>query len=378
MMNFELTEEQQLIGQSAREFAKEYLDPIAADLDHGGAFPQAIVDQLAGHDFLGLLLPEDLGGAGAGFVAYVTVVEALSRSCPAVASILNNHTLAAQAIAQWGKDGQRKQYLPAMAKGARLGALAVYENGAAPGIGPDALLASRQDGKYVLNGTKAYVRNAGAADLYVVFATLEPSAEKKAQTAFLVEARTPGLTVGPKLETMGLKGCPVAHVIFSNVAVDAEALLGDENGGSRLAGRLLSLGSVAEAAQTIGIGKAAVRHAAEYAKQRVQFGRPIATLQAIQTLLAEVATDSHLAWLGVQRTAQLIEDGEAFEADAAMVKAFLARFGAKMLIDTCQIEGGFGYSEFMPLPRLFRDIAGTTLLDSPADFPDRLIAEAIA
>jgi butyryl-CoA dehydrogenase len=376
-MNFELTEEQQLIGQSAQEFAKEYLDPIAADLDHSGKFPKAIVDQLAAYDFLGLLLPENLGGAGVGFVTYVEVVDALSRSCPAIATILNNHMLAALAITEWGSEQQKKDSVPALAAGTCLGTLAIYETGPAPGVGPDALVASRAGNGYVLNGIKAFVRNAGVAGLYVVFATLS-TPENKALSVFLVDSQTPGLTVGPCLETMGLKGCPVAHVTFSNVSIPESALLGTENGGSVIAAKLLALNSVAEAAQTVGIGKAAVKHAAEYAKQRVQFGRPIATLQAIQTLLAEVATDSHLAWLGIQRTAQLIEDGKPFEIDAAMVKAFLARVGSKMLIDTCQVEGGFGYSEFMPLPRLFRDIAGTTLLDAPADFPDKLIAESIA
>jgi butyryl-CoA dehydrogenase len=376
-MNFDLTEEQQLIGQSAREFGKEYLDPIAADLDHSGKFPKAIIEQLAGYDFLGLMLPEEVGGAGAGFVSYIQVVEALSRSCPAIATILNYHSLAAHAIATYGSDAQKKAHVPSLAKGSHLGTLAIYENGPTPGIGPDALLASKQGDKYVLNGTKAFVRNAGVADLYVVFATLEPS-EKKALSVFLVNARTPGVTVGPLLDTMGLKGCPVANVVFSNVAVEADALVGGENAGSAIAQDLLAILAVAEGAQTVGLGKAAVKHAAEYAKQRVQFGKPIAVLQAIQTLLADVATDSHMAWLGVLRAAQLIEEGKPFEADAAMVKAFLARFGSKMLIDTCQVEGGFGYSEFMPLPRLFRDIAGTTLMDAPADFPDKIIADSIA
>ncbi|HXP95195.1 MAG TPA: acyl-CoA dehydrogenase family protein [Telmatospirillum sp.] len=377
-MNFELTDEQRLIGQSARAFAKEYLDPIAADLDHSGTYPKAIIEQLAGYDFLGLLLPEEVGGAAAGAVSYIEVIEALSRSCPAVATILNNHTLGALAVVDWGSDKQKKDYAPALAKGERLATLAIYEKGPAPGVGPDALLAARQGEHYVLNGTKAFVRNAGVADLYVVFATLEPAPDKRALSVFLVDARTPGLTIGPRLETMGLKACPVAHVIFSNVSVPAAALVGGENGGTAIATTLLAKAAVFEAAQTVGIGKAAVKHAADYAKQRVQFGRPIASLQAIQTLLADVATDAHLAWLGVQRTAQLIEDGQPFETDAAMVKAFLARVGSKMLIDTVQVEGGFGYSEFMPLPRLFRDIAGTTLLDAPADFPDEIIAEAIA
>ncbi len=191
MMNFELTEEQQLIGQSAREFAKEYLDPIAADLDHSGKYPKAIIDQLATHDFLGLLLPEGLGGADAGFVSYVEVIEAISRSCPAIGTILNNHALAAHAITRLGQRQTEAGLRPAMAKGERLGTLAIYENGPAPGIGPDALIASRQGNKYVLNGTKAFVRNAGVADLYVVFATLEPAPDKKALSVFLVDSRAP-------------------------------------------------------------------------------------------------------------------------------------------------------------------------------------------
>ncbi|CPR18798.1 acyl-CoA dehydrogenase family protein [Brenneria goodwinii] len=377
-MNFELNEEQHLIGQSAREFAKEFLDPIAADLDHSGEYPRDVIERLAGYDFLGLLLPEAVGGAGAGAVAYVAAIEEISQSCAAVATILNNHTLGSLAIAEWGNDTQKSEFVPPLAKGERLATLAIYENGPASGIGPDALLVSRQGDNYVLNGTKAFVRNAGVADLYVVFATLEPAEDKKGFSVFLVDGGTPGLTVAPRLETMGLNGCPVAHVVFNNVTLPAAALLGGENNGDAIAQSLLAKASLFEAAQTIGIGKAAVKHAAEYAKQRIQFGRPIAALQAIQTLLAEVATDCHLAWLGVQRTAQLIEDGEPFATDAAIVKAFLARFGSKMLIDSCQVEGGFGYSEFMPLPRLFRDIAGTTLLDAPADFPDKIIADSIA
>jgi butyryl-CoA dehydrogenase len=374
-MNFELTEEQQLIGQSARDFATEYLDPIVVELDRTGAFPAAIVQQLAAQDFLGLLLPAEMGGAGAGFLSYVQAIEALSRSCGAIASILTAHTLAGDAIARWGCDSQKAEYLPKLAKGEPIGAVAIMETGPTPGVGPNALIAVRKCGTWVLSGTKAFVRNAGAAGLYVVFATGQSPA---GMTAFVVGADTPGLTVGPPLATMGLKGCAVAHLTFEDVALSDAAVLGPPGGGSAIANRLLAIGSVAEAAQTVGIGRAAVGHAAGYARQRAQFGHPVASFQAIQTLLADITTDVHLAWLGVQRTAQLIEDGNPFETDAAMVKAFLARVGSRMLIDSCQIEGGFGYSEAMPLPRLFRDIAGTTLLDAPADFPDQIIAESIA
>ena len=377
-MNFELTEEQQLIGQSARDFGKEYLEPIAVELDQKGEFPKKVVQALAKHDFLGLLLPDDVGGAAAGFVSYVEVIEDLSRYSAAVASIVNNHTIAAYSIQEWGTADQKKEYLPAMAKGELLGGFAIYEHGPTPGVGADALVATKQDVGYVLNGKKAFVRNAGEAGVYVVFATTDPALGAKALTAFLVKADAIGVKIGEKLETMGLKGCPVADITFENVVLPETALLGAVNGGAAISAKALAVASVAEAAQTVGIGQAAVEHAAAYAKQRVQFGKPVATLQAIQTLLAEVATDCHLARLGLRNAALLIEEDKPFEVEAAMIKSFLVRLGSKMLIDTCQVEGGFGYSETMPLPRLFRDIAGTNLLDAPGDFPEKLIAASIA
>jgi butyryl-CoA dehydrogenase len=377
-MNFELTEEQQLIGQSAREFGKQHLEPIAVELDHTGTFPKAVVNGLAKHDFLGLLLPTEVGGAEAGFVSYVEVIENLSRYSAAVASIVNNHTIAAYTIQNWGTAEQKKQYLAGMAKGEILGGFAIYEHGPTPGVGPDALVAVKHDVGYVLNGKKAFVRNAGEAGVYVVFATTDPAAGAKALTAFIVKADTIGIKIGEKLETMGLKGCPVADITFENVVLPETALLGAINEGGTISAKALAVASVADAAQTVGIGQAAVEHAAAYAKQRVQFGKPVAVLQAIQTLLAEVATDCHLARLGLQNAALLIEEGKPFEVEAAMIKSFLVRLGSKMLLDTCQVEGGFGYSEFMPLPRMFRDIAGTNLLDAPGDFPEKLIAASIA
>jgi alkylation response protein AidB-like acyl-CoA dehydrogenase len=377
-MNFELTEEQQLIGQSARDFGKQYLEPIAVELDQKGEFPKKVVQALAKHDFMGLLLPDDVGGAAAGFVSYVEVIEDLSRYSAAVASIVNNHTIAAYSIQEWGTADQKKEYLPAMAKGELLGGFAIYEHGPTPGVGADALVATKQDVGYVLNGKKAFVRNAGEAGVYVVFATTDPALGAKALTAFLVKADAIGVKIGEKLETMGLKGCPVADITFENVVLPETALLGAVNGGAAISAKALAVASVAEAAQTVGIGQTAVEHAAAYAKQRVQFGKPVATLQAIQTLLAEVATDCHLARLGLRNAALLIEEDKPFEVEAAMIKSFLVRLGSKMLIDTCQVEGGFGYSETMPLPRLFRDIAGTNLLDAPGDFPEKLIAASIA
>jgi len=218
----------------------------------------------------------------------------------------------------------------------------------------------------------------------LVFATPQPLTGQDGLAAFIVNADTAGLNVGPRLETMGLKACPVAHVSFTNVALDESMLIGDENTGSIIAAQILSVASVAEAAQSVGIAKAAVRHAAEYAKKRVQFGHPIFALQAIQTMLAEIATDTHFAWLGVQHTARLIENEAQFGPEAAMVKAFLGRCGSKLLIEAIQVEGGMGISEVvpkhisgsLPLARMCRDMAGTALLDD--EFADRVIAESIS
>ena len=372
-MSILLTEEQELIGQSARDFAKEYLDPIVVDLDHTGEYPAAVVKGLAAHDFLGLFLPGEFGGAEAGFVSLVETIENLSRSSAAVASILINHSLAAYAIQRWGDAAQKQAFLPALAAGDSLGAFAVFEHGASL----TGLQATRHAEGWALKGTKAFVRNAGVADLYVVLACTDPAAGAKSLGAFIVSAKASGLTVGTPAETMGLKGCPVADLGFDDVIVPESALLGGVAGGQAILTETLALASVAAAAQTVGIGQAAVEHAAAYAKTRIQFGRPISALQAIQTLLAEVAADCHLARLGLRCAAQLMDEGQPFLVEAAMVQQFLARVGSKMLVDTVQVEGGFGYSEFMPLPRLFRDIAGTTLLDAPADYPEKTIAAAL-
>jgi butyryl-CoA dehydrogenase len=376
-MSIHLTEEQELIGKNARDFAKEYLDPIVAELNETGVFPADVVNKMAEQDFLGLFLPAEFGGAEAGFVSFVEVIENLSRSCAALASIVINHALAAYAIQRWGTPAQKKEYLPALASAKTLGAFAVYEHGPTPGVGANALMATKQAEGWVLNGTKAYVRNAGKADVYVVLACTDPAAGAKALAAFIVSAKAIGLTVGEPAETMGLKGCPVADLVFANVIVPDMAMLGSQNQGAAMMAETLAIGALAEAAQTIGIGQAAVEHAAAYSKTRVQFGRPISALQAIQTLLAETATDCYMARLAVYDAAQMLENGEPFQLEVAMLKQFLARFGSKMLVDTVQVEGGFGYSESMPLPRLFRDIAGTTLLESPADFPEKTIAAAL-
>jgi len=366
-MDFLLTEEQQLIGQAAREFAREALDPVAPALDHDGTWPAEAVAALAGQDFLGLFLPAAHGGAEAGFVSLVEVLEALSRSSAAVAAILAHHALAAYAVDRWGTEAQKRTWLPRLAKGEVLAAAALHEHGASP------LMAVHHPEGWVLEGVKGFVRNAGQAGLIVASA----ATGEGRRSLFLVEAGASGLETGAPAETMGLRGCPVAELRFNSVVLPDAALLGPADGGAALEAEILALAALANGAMTVGIGSAAVEHAAAYAKTRVQFGRPIAALEAIQTLLAEAATDCHLGRLALRHAARLLDEGQPFQVEAAMVQQFLGRMGARILQDTVQVEGGFGYSEFMPLPRLFRDMAGTTLRDAPADLPEVVIAASL-
>ena len=236
-------------------------------------------------------------------------------------------------------------------------------------------MATQQGSDYRLKGRKSYIANAGVAGVYVVFGCTDPAVGAKSLTAFLVDGKAAGLEVGAKKSTMGLRARPTADVVLNEVTAE---VLGTVNGGSPIAAELLAAAAIAEAAQTVGVVAAALEHAAKYAQQRVQFGRPIGAFQAIQEILAEVAANCHVERLAVYDAATLVEQGKPFAAEAAMVKLFAQKLGMKSLLETVQVEGGYGYSEEMLMAKLFRDVSGTTILESPADFPEKAIAASIA
>jgi acyl-CoA dehydrogenase len=375
-MSYSLTEDQELIRQAAAEFAQEYLEPAAVKLDETGAYPAGIVSQMAEHDLFGLFLPEDVGGAAAGYLSYILVVEALAGVSAAVSSILVNHaSLACYPITTWGSGAQKQQYLPKMATGTLLGGFALAEDGPAPGVGQHALVATKTAGGFSLTGTKPLVANAGAAGVYVVFATMADA--PGTLTAFLVDATTSGLVVGPAIQNMGLRGRPTADLVFTNAVIPGSQVLGSPGGADAIARQTLAVASVAEAAETLGVAQAAVVIAAKYARQRIEFKQPIERFQAIDSMLAETATNCHLARLAIYDAAALIDAGKPFATEAAIVKAFASRMGFQSLIGAVEVEGGYGYSEAMPLARLFRDIPGTALRDGPGDYPEQLIEAGI-
>ncbi|MGI9953139.1 acyl-CoA dehydrogenase family protein [Moorellaceae bacterium AZ2] len=377
-MRYPLTEEQLLIQQSAREFAEKYVEPEAARIDRDGTYPAHIIKKLAEHDFLGLIVPAEYGGIEAGFVSYVLAIQEISRISASVGAILINHcSLAAYSISRWGSSEQKECYLPAMCRGENLGAFALYEPEAAPGCGAQRVVATRKGNGYVLKGRKYFVANGGVAGVYVVFALTEPDAGSQGMSAFIVDAGAPGLSVGRHIDKMGLRGCPTTELIFDDVEVPGSSLLGTEGGGLAVLKGAMAVTRISAAAQIVGIVQAALQESVKYAKERVQFGRPIAQFPAIQNMIAEMATNLHLAKLAVYSTADLMDKGEPFETEAAMVHMLAARIGQRACTDAVQIHGGYGYSRDLAVERLFRDVKGAIITDSTWEYPECTVAESI-
>ncbi len=331
---------------------------------------------MAEQGLLGLVVSPEFGGLDVGYFSFVASVEELSRASAAMAAILVQHTVAAGCIGRWGNTEQKGRLLPSLASGETLGSVAIFEDGPKLGVGATALIARPHEDGYLLKGTKTDVGNAGKADLYVVFATAEPGDGKKL-TAFIVSAEKKGISIGPITECTGLHGYKTADISFDDVFVSKEDLLGELHGGTSIVDWTLALAAVAEAAETVGIVATAVKHAAAYSKQRVQFGRSISNFPAVQIMLAGVAANCHATRLAVLDTAALIDQAKPFEVESAMVKLLALDLGQKSLCEVVQVEGGYGYSEEMALARLYRDVSGTTLRNSPADFPEKLIAASI-
>jgi len=374
-MSYVLTEEQQLIQQNAREFAQEYIEPIAVEIDHDCKHPTELVQQLAENGFMGMCFPEDFGGVDAGYLSYVLSLEEIAKVSGGAAAILVNHaSLAAMSINKFGSDELKEKYLTDMCAGEKLGAFAWAEPDHAPGAGPQRLVAVKEGDSYVLNGIKSYVENGGVADVYVAIAKTDVEAGLKGFSAFVVDASAAGLSVIRNIKKMGLRACQCAELKFDNVKVPAANLLSFEGGGMDLVKYVKAAANIAEGAMAVGLAQAALTEASNYAKQRVQFKRPIASFPAMQTLMADIATNIHLAKLAVCDAASLVEQDERFAVEAAMVKMFVSKIGTQALIDAIQIEGGVGFCEDMSAARLYRDVNGIFLSNCSEEFPEAVIA----
>ncbi|BAF59756.1 acyl-CoA dehydrogenases [Pelotomaculum thermopropionicum SI] len=377
-MDFHWTKEHQLIKKSARDFGNEQLEPQAAEIDRTGRFPSETVKAMAELDFMGMFFPPEYGGAGTDFMSYILMLEELSRFCASTSAILATHcSLVSYPVFKYGSESQKKKYLTAMCKGEKLGGFALAEPGAAPASGPERVVAIMDGDDYLLNGKKYFVLNGGVADIYVVFAQTGQSAGMKGLSAFIVEAGIPGFKVKRQIEKMGLRAQPTAEMVFEKTRVSRENLLGAENQGYEILKDTLAFAGVAAAAQVAGICQTALELSVKYAKERVQFGRPIACLQAIQWMLADMAANVHMIRLATYKAASLIQEDKTIAYEAAIARMFAARAGVDVCMDAVQIHGGYGYGKELIVERLLRDVKGIIIFENSSEFPQSIIASTL-
>ena len=359
-----LTEEQQSLRQMVREFARKEIAPRAAEYDHTEQFPWENVKKMAELGLLGLPVPEAYGGAGTDTVSYIVAIEEISCACASTGAIMAVHTSAGTApflIA--GSEEQKQKYVPALAAGEKIGAFALTEPGAGSDASRVATTAGLEGDSYVLNGTKCFITNGGAAEIYCIFALTDKTKGVKGISAFIVEKGTPGFTIGKKEEKMGIRASSTTELNFQDCRIPRENLLGKEGEGFKLAMTVLDSARIGIGAQAVGIAQAAYEEALRYSKVREQFGKPIAAQQAVAFMLADMAIEIEAARHLVYHAAMLKDAGLPFGKEAAMAKTFASDMAVKVTADAVQVMGGYGYSREYPVERFMRDAKITQIYE---------------
>ncbi len=351
----ELTEDELLLQATVRRFAAEVVAPQVRAMDDTQQFAPGLIGQLAELGLMGVEIPIDLGGAGGSFFDAILAVEALSEVDPSVALVVDiQNTLCVNSLMKWGSAAQQHEWLPRLASGT-VASYALSEAGS----GSDAFAletrATRTPTSYRLSGRKLWISNAREAGLFFVFANLNPEAGYRGITAFLVARSTPGLTVGRKEDKLGIRASSTCEVLFDDVEIPAESLLGEEGKGYKIAIEVLNEGRIGIGAQMLGLAQGAWNHAARYARQRKQFGKAIAEFQAVQFTLAEMATEIHAARLMVYNAARRKDANLPFVTEAAMTKYFVSQVAERVASQCVEIFGGNGYVRDYPAEKYFRD-----------------------
>ncbi|MBP2639749.1 MAG: CaiA [Firmicutes bacterium] len=373
-MDFNQTEEQSLIRSMIREFAQTEVAPKAAELDENERFPVETMQRLAELDLTGMTLPREYGGAGLDYISYAIVIEELSRACASTALILAVHTLAGIPLYQFGTEEQRKKWLPKLVNYELLGAFALTEPGAGTDAGSLQATAVLDQSEYVLNGTKTFITNGAEAGLFIVMALTEQGVGTKGISAFLVEKGTPGLSVGKHERKMGMRGSSTTELVLKNCRIPRENLLGKEGQGFKIAMAALDSGRISIAAQSVGIAQACIDESVNYAKERIQFKRPLAANQAIQWMLAEMETDVNAARLLTYEAAHLKETGAPVSNHSAMAKLFASVIAERCASKAVQIHGGYGYVKDFAVERLYRDARVLQIYEGTSEVQKMVIA----
>ncbi len=374
-MEYFLSEQQKTLKGLARKIAEQRILPVRAELDEKEEFPWDLIKEMASSDLLRVFIPEEYDGLGGGCLDLCLVVEELSRVCGGIAISYAANALGVLPLILYGSDGQKKRYLPAVASGSRLAAFAVTEATAGSDASAIRASAKRDGGCYVLNGTKQFITNAGEAEVYTVVVMTDPAKGSRGASALVVEKGTPGFTFGKKEKKMGIRSSSTRELVFRDCRVSAENLISREGMGFIVAMRTLDRSRPGVGAQALGIAQGALEAAAEYAQQRVQFGHPISTIQAVQHMLANMATDLEAARALVYATARTIDSGaKSFTEESAMAKLFASDMAMRVTTDAVQILGGAGYMRDYPVEKMMRDAKITQIYEGT----NQVIRNAIA
>ena len=364
-----------MIQQGVREFCDKYVSPIADAVDQEPRFPAETVKKLGEQDWLGIPYPTEYGGAGADYLSYILVIEELSRACATTGFTLECHTsLAEFPLWKYGTEEQKQKYLTPLCKGEMLGSFALTEPGAGTDAASGTTMAVLDGNEWVLNGSKIFISNAPVAGVLVIFAMTDKSKGTKGISGFIVPGGAPGLQIGRHLNKMGIRGSLTAEVFMKDCRIPKENLLGGEGQGFKIAMSTLDGGRIGIAAQALGIAQAALDESIKYSKERVQFGKPIASFQAIQWMLANMATEVQASRYLVYNAAWTYDQGQPYGIQAAMARLFASETAARQTNRAIQIHGGIGYIKGTKVERLFRDAKITEIYEGTNEVMRMVIA----
>jgi butyryl-CoA dehydrogenase len=372
------TDRQQAFAERARAFARDLVVPQAAAIDEANAFPRALIAEAGSLGLMGVTIPEAWGGAGEDDVAYVLALEAVAHASATVAVILSvNNSLVAETILRHGTDAQRELWLRRLARGEAIGAFALSEEQAGSDAANQQTTATSDGVGYRLRGTKVWVANAEAADVVIVFASTQPAQRSRGISAFLVPADAPGIVRRSRADSLGVRGLGCLDLTFEDVVVDSSHLLGQPGQGFGIAMGALDGGRVAIAAQALGVGEAALQEALAYAKRRVAFGQPIAQYQAIQFMLADMATGLEAARMLTWKAATTHARGQRATLEASMAKLAASEAAHAAADRAMQILASEGYRRGSTVERLFRDVRATEIYRGTSEVQRMIISDAV-
>ena len=378
MSGYFLSEDELLLKNTVRDFADSEIAPRAAGYDESGEFPHDNFKGIADLGLLGLTIDEEYGGSGGTFRQLAIAVEEIARACAATSTSYIAHlSLCAQFIHMWGTEGQKRQFLPKLANGEHIGAFALTEPGSGSDAGAMRTTVTRSNGGYLMNGSKTFITNAPEAAVFVVLASHDLSLKTRGINALILEGDSDGLSVNPLKGKMGMRASSIAEVVFDDCAVSEENRMGGEGEGFRETMHVLNSSRISIAAQCVGIAQAAYEAAVSHVKQREAFGGKLAELQAIQWMIADMATQIDAARLLVMRVASMRDEDMPFVKEASMAKLFASRVAVEAADKSVQMHGGSGYLAPTPAERYYRDAKVTEIYEGTSEIQRLVIARSI-